>query len=541
MDCLRAHPAALRSYATRRAHGAWRMAHCSKQPTAAYRSTQPAAAAHSLLQQHAAYCSTQPTAAHSLLQHAGCTYLHLKPTQPRTRTRTHTHTQAAQLAAARFADLAAAAHRAPAASRAHIVADAAAAPFEAALRALLGRSAARRAPAAACAAEPLESLLLLAPPAASSAASSAAIAAAPPRKSEPGRRPRSRSRPSLAAADAVEIDLTLDEEGEDDAFQAPRVARRALATAPAPAAPGPPTTETATVTATDATSTASAAAATATHRSTDVAVVVVADAAAGAAHEAAIEAADKAAGAAAAALCAAGGLAVGSCGSLHAAEAEGWGALRAARPLAARMSLGWVCCSVLTVQVLLPVYSTVYARYTHGACSPASLLAVVTSTCPHTLLPQIAALERRRAYPAAAALLRLLLRAPFCAGRCGRRFKVAPFLDDGIASRCRLASLTAQGAPAHPGAGSAARPSQQPGRRHAALLRGALEKVLNSGGEAYSIIVLSAIHDNAVGATGGFASASTPSTRRDGAPRHRSWRGSRAPRSPSPTCAPDPP
>ena len=277
----------------------------------------------------------------------------------------------------------------------------------------------------------------------------------------------------------MEIDLTLDEEGEDDAFQAPRVARRALATAPAPAAPGPPATETAT--ATDATSTASAAAATATHRSTDaavdVAVVVVADAAAGAAaDEAAIEAADKAAGAAAAALCAAGGLAVGSCGSLHAAEAEGWGALRAARPLAARMSLGWVCCSVLTVQVLLPVYNTVYARYTHGACSPASLLAVVTSTFPHTLLPQIAALERRRAYPAAAALLRLLLRAPFCAGRCGRRFKVAPFLDDGIASRCRLASLTVQGAPAHPGAGSAARPSQQPGRRHAALLRDALER-----------------------------------------------------------------
>ena len=462
-------------------HGAWCMVHCSKQPTAACCSTQPTAAAHSLLQQHTAYCSTQPTAAARRvhLPTHGAPTPHLKPTQPRTHTRTHTYTQAAQLAAARFADLAAAAHRAPAASRAHIVADAAAAPFEAALRALLGRSAARRAPAAACAAEPLESLLLLAPPASSSAAPSAAIAAAPPRKSEPGRRPRSRSRPSLAAADAVEIDLTLDEEGEDDAFQAPRVARRALATAPAPAAPGPPATETATVTATDATSTASAAAATATHRSTDVAVVVVADAAAGAAaDEAAIEAADKAAGAAAAALCAAGGLAVGSCGSLHAAEAEGWGALRAARPLAARMSLGWVCCSVLTVQVLLPVYNTVYARYTHGACSPASLLAVVTSTCPHTLLSQIAALERRRAYPAAAALLRLLLRAPFCAGRCGRRFKVAPFLDDDIAddiaSRCRLASLTAQGAPAHPGAESAARPSQQPGRRHAALLRAPL-------------------------------------------------------------------
>ena len=80
-------------------------------------------------------------------------------------------------------------------------------------------------------------------------------------------------------------------------------------------------------------------------------------------------------------LCAAGGLAVEACGGLDPAEAEGWSTLRAARPLAARMSLGWVCCSVLTVQV--------------------------------------AALERRRAYPAAVALLRLLLRAPFCAGRRG--------------------------------------------------------------------------------------------------------------------------
>lgn len=39
---------------------------------------------------------------------------------------------------------------------------------------------------------------------------------------------------------------------------------------------------------------------------------------------------------------------------LHADEAEGWAALRASRPLAARLTIGWVCASLLTVQVIAP-------------------------------------------------------------------------------------------------------------------------------------------------------------------------------------------
>ena len=60
----------------------------------------------------------------------------------------------------------------------------------------------------------------------------------------------------------------------------------------------------------------------------------------------------------------------------------------------------------------------------HGARGPASLLPAVIRTLICTL-SQIAALERRRAYAAAAALLRLLLHAPFCAGRCDLRYQVA--------------------------------------------------------------------------------------------------------------------
>ena len=238
--------------------------------------------------------------------------------------------EAAQRAASSFVELVTAAYREPQGSAAHVRPDALAALFEACLRILLRRAAAlrpRRAAADEERSRHLEELLSPAP-----------VAAAPP--------PR---KPLGAMSEAFD---------DDDAFQQPRRAacsRNARAAAAA-----------ATVAA--STSSSSVAPDAAAQQAED-------DAARAAAAAGAAEAAD----AAAASLCAAAGLA--QCGVLHAAEAEGWEALHAARPLAARMCLGWVCCSVLTVQV--------------------------------------AALEKRRMHAAAAALLRLLLLAPFCAGRRG--------------------------------------------------------------------------------------------------------------------------
>ncbi|KAL1498734.1 hypothetical protein AB1Y20_014044 [Prymnesium parvum] len=101
------------------------------------------------------------------------------------------------------------------------------------------------------------------------------------------------------------------------------------------------------------------------------------------------------------AICDATGVAIAS--SLHPAEAEGWAALRAARPLAARLSIGWVCASLLTLHVSL--------------------------------------LERRRQYAAAASLLPLLLASPFCPRRRGHWWTRLCIDRDHIARGGRLPLL----------------------------------------------------------------------------------------------------